>query len=514
MFRTKPIHIFLFTIHPIVSLFALNIHEVNLQYIIRPLIIALLIASCVYVFFQLVSSDNHVAPALVSVNIILLLSYGAVFNLVDGLTIGEFLVGRQRIILPVYLVISLFILWIVWKLGRNRNGITIGFNLAALLLVAMPLFQIGVNFRHVFNFTNRNQNNDEPQIFNQSHAQKPDIYYFIPDAYGRADYLKKYMNYDNSWFINELRSLGFFVGDCSLSNYSFTRLSLASSLNMDYLESLPGNFDPNNKDATLLDDLIINSKVRRQLEQAGYQTVAFETGYPFTEMNDGSYYFKPNNDPLTMQVVSPFEKMVIDNTIVKGMKNVPPFKQWIGSNFPYGEKYQRQKFIIDKLRNVPSIPGSKFVFIHLTTTHRPYIFQPDGSILNDENYYINDGVPLDDEHYIRGYQYQLDFTNQYLVDLVKIILAESSVPPIIIIQGDHGVRDPGRLSILNAIYPGENDPLLYSSITPVNTFRYVFNQLGIDSLDFLPDHSYYSNANKSPYKLVEIDGIPTDCKIK
>ena len=63
--------------------------------------------------------------------------------------------------------------------------------------------------------------------------------------------------------------------------------------------------------------------------------------------------------------------------------------------------------------------------------------------------------------------------------LVEEILAKSDVPPIIILQGDHGVwweSEEHRTEILNAYYlPGEGSKLLYKTISPVNSFRVVFN---------------------------------------
>ena len=118
------------------------------------------------------------------------------------------------------------------------------------------------------------------------------------------------------------------------------------------------------------------------------------------------------------------------------------------------------------MKKVPALPGPKFVYIHLVTTHRPYVFQADGSILNDERYYLNDGVPIDDEFYIRGFQYQVEFTNGYMLGLIDTIIADLKVPPVIILQGDHGVRAPGRHSILNALLIPNLKDALYPVALP------------------------------------------------
>jgi hypothetical protein len=66
--------------------------------------------------------------------------------------------------------------------------------------------------------------------------EKPDIYYIILDGYARADVLSNLYGYDNSDFIKPLEQRGFNMASQSRSNYPRTLLSLASSLNMKYLE--------------------------------------------------------------------------------------------------------------------------------------------------------------------------------------------------------------------------------------------------------------------------------------
>src|SRR5690606_9774336 len=63
----------------------------------------------------------------------------------------------------------------------------------------------------------------------------PDIYYVIMDGYARSDTLKRDYGYDNSQFEGFLKEKGFHVIEDSRSNYRWTFLSLASSLNMEHL---------------------------------------------------------------------------------------------------------------------------------------------------------------------------------------------------------------------------------------------------------------------------------------
>jgi hypothetical protein len=102
------------------------------------------------------------------------------------------------------------------------------------------------------------------------------------------------------------------------------------------------------------------------------------------------------------------------------------------------------------------------------------------------------------EEYIYGYTNQVTFVNKQILEIARELIDKSQVPPIIIIQGDHGTGRFGqdvRMLILNAYYLPGHPEVLYDTISPVNSFRVVLNEYFDQSLPILEDRSYFSGYN-------------------
>jgi hypothetical protein len=61
-----------------------------------------------------------------------------------------------------------------------------------------------------------------------------------------------------------------------------------------------------------------------------------------------------------------------------------------------------------------------------------------------------------------------------------------------------------RFAILNAYYfPGSDGTELYDEISPVNTFRVIFNRYLGTEYELLPDKSYFSTGSR-PYEFLPV----------
>jgi len=153
--------------------------------------------------------------------------------------------------------------------------------------------------------------------------------------------------------------------------------------------------------------------------------------------------------------------------------------------------------------------------------HPPFVFGEKGERLrSDRRFDFLDGSTLtnmvSEQEYIAAYQQQLTFISTKLPSVIEEILARSSEPPVIILQADHG---PGamldfasvqnsnlaeRMSIFNAFYfPDQNYAGLSQDITPVNTFRVVFNHYFGDHREILERKNYFSLGER-PYKFIDV----------
>jgi hypothetical protein len=481
--RRFPLHPLLFAVYPILALLALNISEVDFSSGWRSLLLSALVAGFLTLACYLIFRNWKRTALLTTILLILFYSYGHVYFLLKGVNIGGLYLFRHRTLVPLWIVLSALLLWWVWRKSFRMDTATYAFNLVGLFLLILPLFQLA-SFSLQSRASQTEQNTTVLSL--KASDTSPDIYYIILDGYGRSDVLKNEYDYDNSDFLNTLQDLGFTIADCSLSNYAQTQLSLASSLNFNYIDALSDRFVPGANDRTGLDEFIQHSAARQSLEKAGYQTVAFATGFLATELRDADYFLSPERPAATL---NEFENLLLETTFARLLQDTNRFgMQGSGSEL----FRERTLFALDKLDELSYIQGPKFVFVHLIVPHPPYVFGPTGGPVKAAEV----GTTKTQEG-ASHYRDQAIFISSRMAEIVPRIIANATTPPIIIIQGDHGptvASSPrSRMSNLNAYLLPGSDASIYRTITPVNTFRIIFNEYFGQNLEVLNDVSLYSD---------------------
>jgi hypothetical protein len=200
--------------------------------------------------------------------------------------------------------------------------------------------------------------------------------------------------------------------------------------------------------------------------------------------------------------LTPFERILLDESGFKLLETIEPIQTWSAKSSVY-EGYLINNNKIELLSKL-NLPSPKFVFVHLTISHPPYVFTPEGQFQEDTRFYSNDkGRPINEAFSREGYINGITYLNRKLIPILKV-LKSSNHPTIIILQGDHGNMISQQQEILNAYYfPDRDYHLLYSKISPVNSFRVVFNEYFGQSNPLLPDRSYKSNLVNFPYVFTE-----------
>jgi len=402
---------------------------------------------------------------------------------------------------------------------KNINLLLNYLNIVGLVLVILPIYRI---------FTYTFQTSDLEDIASQYHQQilldngldrlkainnidnqnRPDIYYLILDGYTRADVLKELYSYDNSGFLSDLEERGFYIAKTSRANYTDTVYSIASSLDMMHIDTLPefarNEGSINNREVlkNISSILIQNNQVCVFLRQQGYSVVFFDSGSFRINITSADYYERsPSIGRFNAQ--SAFELMLLDTTIgnfyfkLRG-KEYKPLQSL------FDEHRERVIYTFSNLAKCSDREGTYFIYAHVISPHTPYIFGPNGEIRRGVDPFTLLDQRGGEQWSPNLYTDQVIYINKLVLQVIDQILENSNPKPIIIIQADHSSRAFGErersdelrmkllLPILNAYYlpDADSNQLLYSSITPVNSFRIIFNHYFGTNFAMLEDISY------------------------
>jgi len=510
---------FFVSIFPILSFYNYNKQELSVRIITTPLLLSLAFAGVLLFALHLILRNRAKASVITTFLILVFFSWGHVNKfLFDRLSLDSttfFKIEPPKFLALLVLAGTIFGVVKVAKSKRNFFSINQILGLAFFFLVALLVIQITIyEARTGQNGGEMGTQSDEGSAATpEDTVEKPDIYYLILDAYAREDFLNDLYSYDNSEFINFLESEGFYVASKSNSNYAHTFFSLASSLNLDYVNSLSETLGVESKDVSLPSQMIEANKVVFFLKPRGYKIINFPSGVDATHQNsyadidfrEGSLFtlFGKEID------LDEFYLVFLQTTMLS------PFIQ----DRLADEVRTRILYTFDKLGEIPYIRGPKFVMAHIIIPHPPYLFDENGKPVPNAKLNLV-GEFEDRENYLN----QLIFATKKIKVTIEKIIERSSQSPIIILQSDHGPASilghphfwarphnqegiKERMGILNAIrLPGYSSGQLYSSITPVNTFRLIFNEYFGQNYELLEDKSYFSDY-KNLYEFFDVTDL-------
>jgi hypothetical protein len=335
-------------------------------------------------------------------------------------------------------------------------------------------------------------------------STKPDVYYLVFDCYPGTLFLRKYMNYDNSSFDEELIKKGFHVIKDPKSNYNRTAFSLASSLNFEYLK-----------------DIYSDTKISPKYYNRAKLTIKYSAVTEIFKQYDYKFFnlsiFDFDNAPSIRRenfLVMPEKNVLLYNTLPERLKNDLLWKLRVGkyaipavqklfernsSEIEYEEIGRRNynNTIIDSLVKISSQNNTspKFIYAHLYLPHPPFFYNEDGKE-NDLKYVIQEESQRNKELFIS----YLKYTNKFILAITDKIINDPGSNSVVILQSDHGFNDyEGGPSFpetffqnYSAFYfPDRIYTAFYDTLSNINTFPIVFNKYFNTRFPLQKDTTYF-----------------------
>ena len=506
MKRTLILHPFIVAIFPALGVLSYSTPELPLTELVLPFAIALTLASLMLLSTWLVLGNIHKAALIVSFFLALVYSTAHIFTLTGWLGMDSPWLGWLLLLL-IWVLLYPYLLYLIARTRKVLRHSTIILNAATVVMLLISAVRIGVyEYRRLESQSSLSESQPGLQLDIKPYQSPPDVYYIVLDRYTNSGILADVYDFANSGFLNQLTAEGFYVADESCANYVRTSQSLASSMNMEYIDYM----DESSSDLLPLNEKVQNNALQRALQSAGYEFI--QVGSWSGALRENKYADENIN---YCARTSLFSEYMLTTTMPYavcaelGIVDDLTRRQW-----------NRTRFEFEELAKIPTqYSGTPtFTFAHLMISHPPYAFDSDGSYLAPEEAKKRS----ERDNYVSG----VIASNKMVMDLVKQLKSTSEVPPIIILQGDEGpyperyqaadrsfrweqasdaeIRQ--KYGILNAYYlPEVDSSALYPTITPVNSFRLVFDLYFGTSLGLLlPDVSYAYVDYSHPYQFLDV----------
>jgi Sulfatase len=516
----KLFHPILFALFPGMLYYASNSSEALIGNIVPPLLWTVSITLAVWIVLQWRIRNLAKSSIYTSLFLLWFVSYAHVSKILKNVSEG-------RHIFAGYVVLLIAVTIYLYKKGLSAKRVDAwsGFlTIVGAYLIISSLWRIipieierakaQVNTRVTEDQAVKKELNDS---LKQRPAEKPDIYYIVPDRYGRQDILKEFYGYDNTPFIEGLRERGFYVADKASANYPKTFLSLASSLNMRHITGLTESVGIKTSDNYPVFQMVQNNMVAKYLKQQGYRFIYSGDWWEPTRVNrlaDRNINLYATSD----EFLRKYAQVTVLNPVFAYV-----FKKGDILGFSDNRVRDNHVYKFAKLKKVAGDePSPKFVLVHMLVPHSPYVFDKDCKPFDSKT----------DQRAPEEYIGQLQCTNKHLLEIIDSILAYSDKPPVIILQSDEGPFKVDEMNahgegidwtkvstdalrhhmhIINAYHvPAWQDnpeEFLYPSITPVNSFRLLFNTYFGTNFAKLEDRSYMIPHLNYPYDFREITDI-------
>ncbi|MCK4265281.1 hypothetical protein KAW80_02905 [Candidatus Babeliales bacterium] len=480
---TSFIQVFLIALYFSLFAYASNVGQVVLGEFFFISLIVVLIAIFLFFISSLFFKSFQKGSIFTTFMVLAFFLLVPISEIITRIEIGSIRVLRARYLLLTCIILGLYFCIKLYNSSSHKYFLASCFALPFSILVVYNLILIFVRQKDIFielshckAFYDLNDA-DKKLSFRYIPDRLPHVFYIILDKYAGVESLKESFNYDNSTFVKALEARGFFIPDNSYSNYPETRYSIPSSLNMTFFPEVKNEFSSWGVTTNLMGNNVVNL-----LKKVGYKSfiVASDWG-PLRNIDtfDGIFKYGLIGDFSGAGIL---EKSILN---FGGEATESLWMKFWDSRVRNTIYYQ-----LKKIKELSERSDPCFVFAHILCPHEPYVFSKNGDPIKSS--YVDP-----DEGYID----QIQYINKEILKIVDYI-KKSSNHPIIILQGDHGFGPQKKLKwgfeILNAyLLPYGGEKVFYDSITPVNTFKSLFNYYFGTNMKLLPDKSFLAKADGS-----------------
>ena len=461
--------VILITLFPIIFLYLNNIVEGFFKDILPSLIISVLV-SIILTFIIGIKTHDLIKS---SIWVILISIMFFNYTLIQNIILKVFPSLKYWHILIIILLIIGHVAYFLCKycskeILSNINLVVSIFSFALIVLnfiIGVP--QIINKIEKSNDIVDKQQVEFENQNIN-SIEDLPNIYFIIMDEQASDNVLKKYFNYDNSEFYDELSNRGFTISYDSYNESIWTSIITANLLSLDYTIT-------DYTDSPGILDVRKNPALFNLVRQYGYSIA----GIDFKRTKDD-----PNALPIDVMMES--NSYSSESLDILLLKNTPL----------YITVMENGNEEADFIRNAYSFIGEivceepQFGYYHVPGAHSPFVFDANGKINPSYLFSLYDNEEV--------YLGQFIYCQKLVLEAIDKIL-ENDKDSIIILQSDHSARfglskaiweerqidEHDIKNIMNAVYyRGEKIDEIKGK-SGVNTLRTVFNKLFGTNFDML-----------------------------
>ena len=417
----------------------------------------------------------------------------------------------SRLVLPRYSMLALLVAstaLVAWRVKRRAPAPAASrgaaaFSIALVFGAIVSLVTVEARVRHTFDTSPSVATLRAPLAPRLAAGPRPDVYLVVLDNLANSQVLRTLYGVPRRPFEDSLRALGFTI-PATRSNYCHTAQSLATLLNAGQVRVLERDLGSAVRDRAVLNLLSRDNRVSRWFRSSGYD-VYFQrsVGFAGTATNSSATSsFEPTGLARVRLALARSELLLFAvHMSVPGRLR----ERFTG-------EAERGEARLQALRTLPraaALPGPKFVVAHSLAAHQPYVYDSSCAVVGKARH-------IAEPH--AAYLAAVACTERLALAAVHSILAASRVPPVIVLQSDHGTSSlvpPDTVDSIAYITPAQArectgafgaylvpGAAMPDTVTPANVFRYVVRALG-GRVELDSDDSYY-NAYDAAYEFVDV----------